>query len=78
MTKENKEKKIFRFNKILKEATEQCKRSFIPKILDVIDFKDIEKFVCDLNLIAYENYKGTISDLKQILHKFDGKSISIL
>jgi len=78
ITKENKEKKIFRFNKILKEATEQCKRSFIPKILDVIDFKDIGKFVCDLNLIAYENYKGTISDLKQILHKFDGKSISIL
>lgn len=74
----NKEKKLIRFNKIIKEAVEQCKRTYKPEILDIIDYKDINKYLCDLNLIAYENCNDKVSDLKTLLNNFNKKSISIL
>lgn len=74
----NKEKKLIRFNKIIKEAVEQCKRTYKPEILDIIDYKDIKKYLCDLNFIAYENCNDKVSDLKTLLNNFNKKSISIL
>lgn len=75
---ENKGKKLVRFNKIIKEAVEQCKRNFHPICEDVINYKDINNFLSDLNLIAYENSTMTNSSLKEILRNFKGDSISIL
>ena len=70
--------KLIRFNKIIKEAVEQCKRTYKPEILDIIDYKDIKKYLCDLNFIAYENCNDKVSDLKTLLNNFNKKSISIL
>ncbi|MBR1581646.1 MAG: 16S rRNA (uracil(1498)-N(3))-methyltransferase [Bacilli bacterium] len=78
ITNENKSKKLERFNKIAKEASEQCKRTKLPIIENVIDYKDIVKFKSDMNLIAYENATSSLKDLRNKLDKFDGKSISIL
>ena len=44
ITKENKDKKLLRFNKIALEACEQSKRTKLPIIDKVIDYKDISKF----------------------------------
>ena len=67
------EKKLERYKKILTEASEQCHRNFIPEIVNAIDFKDIDKYMSEINLIAYEKETpGVKSDLK------DKKSITFV
>ena len=75
---ENKEKKLARFNKIIKEATEQCKRNNLPALKDVIKFNDISNYQSDLNLIAYENSKMSNQELKDLLRNFKGNTVTIL
>lgn len=50
----DKEKKLIRYNKIIKEACEQSKRSFLPQFEDIIDYKNIGKYISNHNYIAYE------------------------
>lgn len=51
----NDSKKIVRWEKILKEASEQSKRNFIPKIGTILDIKELiklpfnHKFLCSVN-----------------------------
>lgn len=75
---ENKKKKLARFNKIIKEATEQCKRNNLPALKDVIKFNEISNYQSDLNLIAYENSKMGNQELKDILRNFKGNTVTIL
>lgn len=75
---ENKNKKLIRFNKIIKEATEQCKRNFLPVLKDIIKFNEISNYKSELNLIAYENSTMSNYELKQLLRNFRGDSVSIL
>lgn len=75
---ENKEKKLVRFNKIIKEATEQCKRNDLPALKDVIKFNEISNYQSDLNLIAYENSKMSNQELKDLLRNFKGNTVTIL
>lgn len=75
---ENKKKKLVRFNKIIKEATEQCKRNNLPALKDVIKFNEISNYQSDLNLIAYENSKMSNQELKDILRNFKGNTVTIL
>ena len=75
---ENKKKKLVRFNKIIKEATEQCKRNNLPALKDVIKFNEISNYQSDLNLIAYENSKMSNQELKDILRNFQGNTVTIL
>lgn len=75
---ENKEKKLARFNKIIKEATEQCKRNNLPALKDVIKFNKISNYQSDLNLIAYENSKMSNQELKDLLRNFKGNTVTIL
>jgi len=77
ITKENKEKKLVRFNKIALEASEQSKRTQVPVIEKVIDYKDISKLNFDHKFIAYENEKD-ITFKSQIEKIKDGESVSIL
>lgn len=53
--KEDEQKKLIRFNTIAKEASEQSKRSMVPTIDKIINFKDIANFKFDYQFIAYEN-----------------------
>lgn len=77
ITKENKDKKILRFNKIIKEASEQSKRTNLMKLNDVISFKEISNYPGDINLIAYENTNNTIKNLSNILKDAKGKTVML-
>lgn len=78
ITRENKEKKILRFNKIIKEASEQSKRTKLMKLEEVITFKELDKFPGDINLIAYENTEFTSADLFNMLTSLKGKIINVI
>ena len=77
ITKENKEKKLIRFNKIALEASEQSKRTKVPTIDKVIDYKDISKFKFDHSYIAYED-EGEISFKEKIEKIKEGETIGII
>lgn len=78
ITKENKDKKILRFNKIIKEASEQSKRTNLMKLNDVISFKEISNYPGDINLIAYENTNNTVKNLSDILKDAKGKTVNAI
>lgn len=61
------EKKIERYKKILMEASEQSHRNIVPEIEKAIDFKDLKKYLSDLNLLAYE--KEDISSKSELKAK---------
>ena len=47
-------KKIARFEKIMKEASEQSHRLYIPKLLGIFDLKNLpDSIYSDLNYVAY-------------------------
>ena len=73
-------KKLIRWNKIVKEASEQSRRNDIPLITSPITIKDLEKHLGDIKLVADErmyhegvnSFDNAIKDLK------NKKSISII
>lgn len=74
-------KKLERYRKILKEASEQSVRNVIPDIETVIKLKDIQHYLKDYNLVAYEetakNQKH--GQLYEILSTIQaGESIAII
>lgn len=82
LDEKDKIKKVTRWQKIAETAGKQSKRNIIPKINNIINFKDLieifEKY--DIILIAYENEnKNSIkSALKNIESKPNGLNIGIL
>ena len=78
ITKENKEKKLIRYNKIIKEASEQSKRSKLCILKDVISFKEISNYKADYSLIAYENTSFTSKNLIDLLPHLKGKTINVI
>ena len=52
---EKSEKKIVRWNKILSEACEQCKRSTLVRLQPPCTFSQLSQIDADLRLIAYED-----------------------
>lgn len=75
----NKEKKLLRFNKIIKEASEQSKRDSLLILKDVISFKDIINYKAEYSFIAYE--KDSINEKIEILsyiNDLKDKTINIL
>ena len=71
------DKKLERFKKIMKEASEQSHRLIIPELLGIYNLKNLPKeLLSDINYVAYEKDASDISGAFQGLKK--GKSISIL
>lgn len=71
------DKKLERFKKIMKEASEQSHRLIIPELLGIYNLKNLPKeLLSDINYVAYEKDANDISGAFQGLKK--GKSISIL
>ena len=70
-------KKLDRFNKIAKEASEQCHRLVIPEISGVLNIKDIQDHLSNLNLVAYELDAGNTSSFYDELDKING-SVSFI
>lgn len=70
--------KIERFNKIIKEASEQSKRNKLMKFTDIIEYKDINKYFAEKSFIAYENSKEPLKSLYDDFKNINGKTINIL
>lgn len=71
--------KLGRYQKILKEAAEQSKRSKIPTIQNIISFERIDEIDADLKLIAYEGNKNNLAVFnKKISSVKAGKKIAVL
>ena len=70
-------KKLDRFVKIAKEASEQCHRLVVPEISGVLNVKDIKDHLSDFNLVAYELDAGKTSSFYDELERIDG-SISFI
>ncbi|WP_374696682.1 RsmE family RNA methyltransferase [Spiroplasma endosymbiont of Polydrusus formosus] len=74
---ENNLKKIERWTKICKEATEQSYRNKVPLVHDVeSDLKVLQKYQSDINLVCYEKIAETVS-AKEFLQQ-DFKTITIV
>ena len=70
------EKKLERFRKIAKEASEQSHRLYVPEIVGVVDINKIpDDLLCDINLLAYEKVAGSTKDFPS-LNK--DKSVSVM
>jgi len=71
------EKKLARFNKIMKEASEQSHRLVVPSLLGIYNLKNLPQEVfSDINYVAYEK---DANDTDSIFSKVTkGKSITIL
>ena len=71
------EKKCQRFEKIMKEASEQSHRVVVPELLGIFNLKELPKEVfSDINYVAYEKDASQVEGMFEGLEK--GKSISIL
>ena len=60
-------KKVERWNKILKEASEQSKRTVIPKVNGIMDIKDLVNLDYDIKILCTVNELST--SLKSVLSK---------
>jgi len=49
--------KMERYQKIMQEAAEQSKRSYVPKLEPIIKLNEIDAYKSNVNLVAYENEK---------------------
>lgn len=74
----NKDKKLARYNKIIKEASEQSKRTNLLTLTDVISFNEINNYQADINLIAYEKSNKSLLDLENILNNVKNKVINVI
>ena len=71
------DKKSQRFQKIMKEASEQSHRVIVPEFLGVFNLKQLPKeCFSDINFVAYEKDASKINESFEGLSK--GKSVSIL
>ncbi len=63
-------RKLDRFNSIIKEASEQCHREYLPEVIYRKSIKEIEDdLLADINLFAYELEAGSTSSLNIELDK---------
>ena len=70
-------KKLERFNKIMKEASEQSHRLIIPELLGIFNIKNLPSLVfSDVNFVAYE--KDALEVDKAFSGLKRGQSVSIL
>ncbi len=70
------EKKMERFNKIAKEAAEQSHRLRIPKIIGPISLEDVDYYLCDTNLLAYEKIAGKTDNIPDSFN--EGETVSAM
>lgn len=65
--KEKKEKLAERWNTILLEAAQQCKRNVIPELSSVISFEELKTVDAFYKLCAYENAYGKSEKLTDVV-----------
>ncbi len=70
------DKKLSRYKKIAKEASEQCHRLIVPEILGVVDINKIDSYLEEVNLLAYEKEAGNTTNSFNI--DKNTKSVSVM
>lgn len=65
--RDDKEVKLERFNRILKEAAEQSKRNKIPHLFQIINFERLNEIEADIKLIAYEEEAGPTNSFNRAI-----------
>ena len=77
--KDDREVKLERFNKILKEAAEQSRRSEIPHLYRIIDFDRLQDVEADIKMIAYEGEEGPTTSFNKIVESIKPeKKVAVL
>jgi len=71
--KEDEESKLERFRKILKEASEQSKRTVVPALNKIIKMNELNRVNASIKLIAYEEVAGNTKELDNILSKVNSE-----
>ena len=72
-------RKLSRYQKIAKEASEQSHRLVVPEIIGIVDINHIpNELLCDINYVAYEKDAGSTEQSFYELNSLEkGKSVSI-
>ena len=68
-----KDLKLERYRRILKEAAEQCKRTKIPMLYRVIDMKQLGDVDAQVKMIAYEEESGATESFNSIIRSIKDK-----
>ena len=77
--KDDRELKIERFNKILKEAAEQSRRSVIPHLFRIITFDQLRDIDANVKMIAYEEEAGATNSFNKIIDSIKpGQKVAVL
>ena len=77
MSNDDFNKKLVRYEKIAKEASEQSHRLVVPKIVGVVDINKIpDSMLSDINFVAYEKEAGATEATFNELNNIGNKSIS--
>lgn len=74
--KERMDKQMQRWNTILLEASQQCKRNIVPEIQDVVTLKDLKEIQTEEKYACYENAYGHSSFLSDCTK--NAKSITVV
>lgn len=74
--KEKGDKVLSRYQDILLEASEQCKRNIVPEIVEPVKLLDLAKYCSDVNLLPYENAYGGAKYMSEIID--EKKSLTIV
>ena len=75
LDKDRGDKKVSRWQKIANEAMEQSRRCVVPVVTDIINEKEVKKYLSSTNIIAYEESKE--HTLKTLMEN-EKKSITFL
>ena len=77
--KDDREVKLERFNRILKEAAEQSRRSVIPHLYRIIDFNHLRDVEANVKIIAYEGEEGPTNSFNKIVESIKpGQKVAVL
>ena len=77
--RDDREVKMERFNRILKEAAEQSKRNRIPHLYRVIDFNGLHDIEADIKMVAYEEEAGPTTSFNKYVEAIKPEqSVAIL
>ena len=60
-------KQLARWNEIVREASEQCKRNSIPEVTEIRQFADLSEIEGEVKMAAYENAFGKSSFISDVL-----------
>ena len=75
--KEKGDKVLSRYQDILLEASEQCKRNIVPEIVEPVKLSELTKYCSDVNLLPYENAYGGARYMSEIIDEKKSLTIAI-